>query len=1034
MSTSSLHLKGIKFEINCEDLDSFLIAAIKLFLTCDKFIDSIIKAGLKCANSKSHQCTVSSLYKVIEQAKTNKKIDIQPLRQTLADLHKEDDKFNIQSPDWDIVEAISSILNMIHLKAMNYSCIMLNEEALSVNCNESCPFHSNFYFGIDEEYLCKCGNKNITSWDYTNACQFFNISDIFEDYHQEISEGLIMTPKFLIKRDRVEGNSKSFLNKIINNLQTKLINARSENCFLDECPIQNSKISFILTKCPEYYLVNCIWDSINPPYLNVMLATVAISPTLMLNQIYGVGPETRYNLKGIIFQKNTRFDYACRYGDKWSFTGIHEDSGWIELLQEVTVMKYLPVLIVYQKAPIDQPYDFNLKIHKLVYIEKFACECHEYEKLFEKPVFSNNEMSSKLFANQKKSPKTIIKPINPSNFKSDIPAQEFTSEPEYKKPENILSDSKSLKNPEVAYNPSSLTNSSKNLLERVNLDPKILNSVSEVVKTPQKYDFNSENFWKCKCGNFNDNNIEVCGKCFEIKQGVKGWVCKNCKSKNGPEYKIICSTCGNGNKNGPEYKIICSTCGNGNEENFGLINFYDKYNTYDKQNEEIPIHYKQEENFGLINFYDKYNTYDKQNEEIPIQYKQEIIGKDEVKDIRQIDLRGLNEKQDKTNEDKRKELEKNKIIDYRKEQELKRQKELEKYEAEVRENEIMQKHMELEKQKEIKRQKELEKYEAEVRENEIMKKYMELENQKAIEIKKQQPMVKKFIDYENKKSEKAQMIYPEPKNPNYSPKKEEIVNIWECKCGSSNMDDWEICQKCNEIKPGLEGWVCNFCKVRNPDKFSYKCIGCGNSKNSKIVLGQDYWSCKSCNTANSDMVYICEECGEFKDSVMNFRYKFQSKFKPEVEKSDTWKCKNCQTQNFVLQVKCSYCKKAKIEEKNEYNEENVLKNDDWICACKTVNKKYNSLCRNCYTRNEKNVEIQRTVVKEPTRQIEKLRKDEELPKKCSVCYREFILIECPFCKDIFRRADNCRNCKKSMSSVDICSTCNRNSRVRQNMK
>lgn len=961
MSTTSLQLKDIKFEINREDIDSFLIAALKLFLSCDKFIDSTIKAGLKCANTKAHQCTVSSLYKIIEQAKTHQKINTQSLRQALADLHHSEDKFSIESSDWDIVEAISSIFNMIHLKAMNYDCTMLNEEALSVNCNESCPFHSNFYFGIDEEYLCKCGNRNMNPWDYTNSCQFFNVSDIFEDYSQEISESLLIVPKFLIKRDSIEGNSKIFLNKIINNLKEKLINAKVESCFLDDCPIQNSKISFTLTKCPEYYMINCIWDNMTPPYLHVMLATAAASPTLMLNEIYGVGPKIRYNLKGIIFQKNSRFEYACRYGDKWNFKGIQEDSGWIELLQEVTVLKFLPVLLVYQKAPISQPYDFNVKLHKLTYVEKFAYECQEYEKLFKNPVLSYNEMSSKLFMKPKKLAKAIT---NTSNLKSEIVAKDFTTESV-----NKIQDNKALKNPETTSNPLSFTNESnliyesKNLLGRVSLEPKILNNTSEAVKTPQKYDFYNEKSWKCKCGNTNDDTLEVCGKCYEIKQGVKGWVCKYCKSKNDPVSKIICSNCGSGN----------------------------------------------EENFHLISIDDKYKIDDRPSKKFQLQYKQEMIPNKDIKDVREIDLRGLNEKRDKTYvEDERKELEKNKIIHYRKEKELKRQKELEQYEAEKKMQEI--------------------------RDKGIMRKYMESENQNATEIKEQEQKLKKRFEYED--STKAQMMYSEPKNPGISSKKEEIVNIWECKCGSSNMDDWEICQKCNEIKPGLGGWVCNFCKIRNPDNFSRRCEGCNNYKDDKVALGQNYWSCKSCNTANSDNIFRCEVCGEIKSDNMNFGYKFENRLKSEASKHEKWTCTKCLTQNSIILDKCSNCRKAKNEEREEPDEEIFLKNGDWICSCKMINKKFNTSCQKCFNRravgtkienlrdNNEIKEIKRVVIqKVPVRQVEEPRINEVIKKKCSKCNKELNIVECLFCKDISRIADKCRKCKNSMSTINKCSTC-----------
>lgn len=89
---------------------------------------------------------------------------------------------------------------------------------------------------------------------------------------------------------------------------------------------------------------------------------------------------------------------------------------------------------------------------------------------------------------------------------------------------------------------------------------------------------------------------------------------------------------------------------------------------------------------------------------------------------------------------------------------------------------------------------------------------------------------------------------------------EKKLKFWECGCRASNAHKWEVCKKCEKIKPGLKGWVCSLCKLRNESQSIVKCKGCNNCKNSKVDMGQDYWICKDCGTSYSLTKSICDNC------------------------------------------------------------------------------------------------------------------------------------------------------------------------------
>ncbi|OMJ72536.1 hypothetical protein SteCoe_29009 [Stentor coeruleus] len=514
MSGQRVKVQDIAFEDKVQDKDSFLAATIKVFLLSEKFIKKFLMEDCICRHLDK-DCIISGLYTALDQGSKRKPINLGPLRKSLTIAYKESEKYAIDDLNVDIIEAMISIMTAIHVKNVKLPCNTVDEEVIIKSCEEKCSFHSNFYLGVEEYHRCECGNTSSNMWDYMNMCQFFNIAEIFENIEQDKSKTLIKIPNFVIKRDKIIGNAVNFKGKIGLSLKEKLINAETNTCSLEECEFQNTKIGFSLVKCPEVFIINLIWENIDNPFLLVMLATAAISPTLMLNEVYGKGPEIRYNLTGVVFQKKSLYEYAHRNEDFWNFPGIHENADWHELLQEVALLKYLPVCLIYEKTDIKKPYDFKIKDHKLTFIEKIACECEEYEIHHGITIFNDQQISTGLLTKPKRKSRNYQQDNLQGAKEKIVKGQE---ERKFGNNQFLL----------------------ENNIEKTK-DNKSTLGESLIPEVQEK---NNEKFWNCTCGKKNSMSWEVCGMCYKLKPGVKGWVCNICKAKNELDFVFNCKMCG----------------------------------------------------------------------------------------------------------------------------------------------------------------------------------------------------------------------------------------------------------------------------------------------------------------------------------------------------------------------------------------------------------------------------------------------------------------------------------------------------------
>ena len=193
---------------------------------------------------------------------------------------------------------------------------------------------------------------------------------------------------------------------------------------------------------------------------------------------------------------------------------------------------------------------------------------------------------------------------------------------------------------------------------------------------------------------------------------------------------------------------------------------------------------------------------------------------------------------------------------------------------------------------------------------------------------------------------------PEPSRaPAALPVEKAKPNVWVCDCGSSNQSDWEVCQKCKIVlRPGLIGWVCKGCTVRNEDINSRRCEVCFTDKFQAQVIA-DNWKCGGCESFNVGTRIYCSNCRRKKDEEGPEEVKEPVKVTQPViiddPKSD-WACSTCgQNNRYYYRDKCSKCESPK-EKKSDPSRTIDKSPSTWVCKCKSVNDNSSTYCKNCF--------------------------------------------------------------------------------------
>ena len=277
---------------------------------------------------------------------------------------------------------------------------------------------------------------------------------------------------------------------------------------------------------------------------------------------------------------------------------------------------------------------------------------------------------------------------------------------------------------------------------------------------------------------------------------------------------------------------------------------------------------------------------------------------------------------------------------------------------------------------------------------------------------------------------------------------------WICKCNQINQNDFEVCLGCSSLKPGLSGWVCKVCKVRNSE-YSYRCSACETLKGDE-TSDQEFWLCEGCNSANTfksrtcgkcykyrsefgfDRDRLCHKCYQKFDKMLdecpnckvlpvNDALKLLNKCEkckikdiyvagrcidcqysrqfepskpaeiPETKVESLWECASCKMKNLDWSLKCNYCNKYK----------HVKSEDIWTCSvCSRETEIGVDNCRYCQSKRD-------FTPSGPS-----------FNKKCIQCGNNIDYVKCYKCRKVENFAVGyCGSCKFDFKSIHECSRC-----------
>lgn len=193
---------------------------------------------------------------------------------------------------------------------------------------------------------------------------------------------------------------------------------------------------------------------------------------------------------------------------------------------------------------------------------------------------------------------------------------------------------------------------------------------------------------------------------------------------------------------------------------------------------------------------------------------------------------------------------------------------------------------------------------------------------------------------------------------------------WSCQCGNFNSKNFDVCEMCHELKPGVSGWVCYFCTTLN-NLESKSCDACGNfyssprntpktSSNFNTSLKSKFPLITSRNHGSAQNIYNQKKASP---PVEQINY-IQSKTNPTIPILN----KNTS----LNETKCKCCNRKILE--NEYIcIKCYIKSNSEICQL-CSNKAYKYCCETCI----------------------------RLSNTCEECHRQYLIIDnkCS-CKKIF---------------------------------
>jgi hypothetical protein len=526
--------------------NSFLSAAITILLTTKSFVDELYALQLSC-KGKNHKCISCSLKSLLKEDSIILQSNIISLIAQLKDLLNEKGLFVPNNPN-NLSDAISSILKALHCKYLANDSDGLDEEIVNMTCYEKCPLHKVFYLGVEENHVCRCGSSEKFVWEYDNICQNFVFDETLWNIDKEVSNKLIGIPDFKFKTEFFYTNSIDRQGKIAEILIENLRKIEANECLNQNCYINKSKLLFSVTNYPEVYIINLIWPDYDPSHLESLISTISIAPSIRLSQIYGKGTDYAYNLKGIALQGKGYYEYAYRFNDSWIFPGLDIKNSWYDLVKHITIVKFHPIIIVYEKGT--EEYSMDIERYKLTKLEKIAAQCDLYEEKLMTDVVASHQEYIDLCGSGYHSKKKLDQ-ADPEDSKKDFNTPDYWVDAVMDTPGNYdidrYQDRPIIPQTNVNMHESGLQVAPKlsnqleknyknfGVVEKKKIPPPVLGRTQN-----SEY---KKNEWVCACKTSNLDDWEICKSCDGLKPGLEGWVCKFCKYRNEKTYTLSCELC-----------------------------------------------------------------------------------------------------------------------------------------------------------------------------------------------------------------------------------------------------------------------------------------------------------------------------------------------------------------------------------------------------------------------------------------------------------------------------------------------------------
>jgi hypothetical protein len=359
-----------------------------------------------------NECVINSISSLLSSSPHNMIQNLKKFIKSIKISFNKTGQYQDENSSIDPIDVFSTVLVNFHCFQTIKSCLQ-DEDSPNQDCKGQCILHKFFHLGVKETYICQCGSSTENEWDSTNVCQFFNVSGILEDLDKEKTTKLAVIPRKLLERSR-EGNAFEYLERINKKLRERLENASAETCQNDDCEYKNSRVRFEVTNAPKFYILDVIWDeeSTSIGFIESFLASVSVSMSFELKDIYMNGKTKIYKIHSIVFARGNNFKIA--YFDEGGFNveGMRKGAYWDELLCEITLLRLHPVAVVYEEG---RKVQSGLGRKKLMKLEQVAAQC----EFSEEPFFDDKEKSTGLFLEEKKKTidrrpdlSSVIQPIN----------------------------------------------------------------------------------------------------------------------------------------------------------------------------------------------------------------------------------------------------------------------------------------------------------------------------------------------------------------------------------------------------------------------------------------------------------------------------------------------------------------------------------------------------------------------------------------------------------------------------------------------